>query len=72
LVEKFKPSRFNMITKKLKAVKPLRLSNEKRILQAHKGNCTVLCDESKYKDKMKILLKSGVYESLPKNSRVKF
>jgi hypothetical protein len=36
--------------KELKAVKSLRLNKETRILQADKGNCTVVFDESKYKD----------------------
>jgi hypothetical protein len=50
VLEKSKPSLLNMNKKELKAVKYLRLNKEIRILQADKGNCTVVLDESKYKD----------------------
>jgi hypothetical protein len=48
----------------------LRLNKEIRILQADKGNCTVVFDESKYKEKLNTLLESGVYEHLPKDPTV--
>jgi hypothetical protein len=52
MLEKSKSSRPNMTTKELKAVKSLRLNKEIWILQADKGNCTVMFDESKYKEKL--------------------
>jgi hypothetical protein len=58
-----------MIRKELKAVKSLRLSNGVRIVYGDRGNCIVLLDESEYQDKLNILLKSGVYDPLPKVER---
>jgi hypothetical protein len=46
-------------------MRSLRLNKDIRILQAEKGNCTVVLDESEYRDKLNALLESGVYESLP-------
>jgi hypothetical protein len=40
-------------------VKSLMLNSD-IILQADKGNCTMVLDESKYKDKLNTLLKSRV------------
>jgi hypothetical protein len=37
------------------------------ILQADKGNYTVVFDESRYKEKLNTLLESGIYEPLPKD-----
>jgi hypothetical protein len=50
----------------MQAVRSLRLNTDIRIIQADKGNCTVVLDESKYKDKLKTLLEFGVYEPLLK------
>jgi hypothetical protein len=36
----------------LKAVKSLRLNKDNRLLQPDKGNCAMMLDESKYKDKL--------------------
>jgi hypothetical protein len=44
----------------------LRLNNDIRILLADKGNCTVVLDVSKYKDKLNTLLEPGVCEPLVK------
>jgi hypothetical protein len=55
-----------MNKKELKALKSLRLNKEIRIFQADEGNCTVVLDESQYKDKLNTLPESGVYEPLPK------
>jgi hypothetical protein len=52
-------------------VKSLRLNKDIRILQADKGHCTVVLDESEYKDKLNTLLESGVYEPLPKDPTAK-
>ncbi|PNF20184.1 hypothetical protein B7P43_G16972 [Cryptotermes secundus] len=71
MLEKSESSRPNMTTKELKAVKSLRLNKEIRILRADKGNCTVVLDESEYKDKLNTLLESGVYETLPKDPTAK-
>jgi hypothetical protein len=60
-----------MITKELKAVKSLKLNKDIRILKAYKGNCEVVLDESKYKDKLNTLLQSGVYEPLSKDPTAK-
>jgi hypothetical protein len=60
-----------MTMKELKAVKSLRLNKDIRILQADKGNCTVVFDESTYKDKSSTLLESGVYKPLPKDATAK-
>jgi hypothetical protein len=49
-----------MIKKALKAMKSLRLNGDIRILEADKSNCTVVLDESKYKNKFNTLLGSGV------------
>ncbi|PNF20263.1 hypothetical protein B7P43_G15436 [Cryptotermes secundus] len=67
MLEKSKFSKPNMTTKELKAVKSLRINKEIRILRVDKGNCTVVLDESKYKDKLNTLLGSGFYETLPKD-----
>jgi hypothetical protein len=71
MLEKSKSSRPNTTTKELKAVKSLRLNKDIRILEADKGNCTVVFDEIKYKAKSNILLESEVYEPLPKYPKAK-
>jgi hypothetical protein len=45
----------NSTKKELKAVKFSRLKKDIRLLQADKGNCTVVLDESEYKDKLNTL-----------------
>jgi hypothetical protein len=60
-----------MTTKELKTVKSLMLNKEIRILQAENGNCTVVFDESKYKEELNILLECGVYEPFPKDPTAK-
>jgi hypothetical protein len=55
----------------LRAIKSLKLNKYIRILQADKGNCTVMLDNSEYKDKLNTLLKSGDYELLPKDPTAK-
>jgi hypothetical protein len=67
MLEKSKSFIPNMTRKELRAVKSLRLNKDIRILKADKGNSTVVLDESQYKDKLNILLESGVYEPLPKD-----
>jgi hypothetical protein len=55
MLEKSKSSIPNMTKKELKAMKSLRLNRDIKILQAGKGNCTVVLDECKYKNKLKTL-----------------
>jgi hypothetical protein len=55
-----------MTKKELKAMKSLRLNKDTRILQADKRNCTVVLDESKYKDKLNILPSPGFMNPCPK------
>jgi hypothetical protein len=52
MLEKFKSSKMNMSKKELYAVRSLRLNKDIKILHADKGNCTVVVDESVYKDKL--------------------
>jgi hypothetical protein len=52
-------------------MRSLGLNKDIRILHADKGNCTVVLDESVYKDKLNSLLGSGVYEPLPKDPTAK-
>jgi hypothetical protein len=49
MLEKSKSSRPSMTTKEPKAVRSLKPNKDIRILQADKGNCTVVFDDSKYK-----------------------
>jgi hypothetical protein len=71
MLEKSKSSRPNMGKKELKSMRSLRLNKDIRILHADKGNCTVVLDESAYKDKLNSLLEYGVYEPLPKDPTAK-
>ncbi|XP_023702099.1 uncharacterized protein LOC111861618 [Cryptotermes secundus] len=67
MLQKSKSPTSNIRKKELKAVKSLRLNKGIRILPADKGNCTVVLNEIKYRDKINTLLKSGVYEPLAKD-----
>jgi hypothetical protein len=49
------------------ALKSLNNKNKIRILQADKGNCTVVLNESTYKEKISSLLEPEVYDTLSKN-----
>jgi hypothetical protein len=60
-----------MTTKGLTAVKSFRLNKYIRIFQAENGNCTVVFDESRHKEKLNTSLESGVHESLPKDPTTK-
>jgi hypothetical protein len=71
MLEKAKSSRPNMTTKELKAVNYLRLDKGIRILQAEKGNCTVVFDEHKCKEKLNTLLESKIYEPLSRDHTAK-
>lgn len=67
MLEKLKSFVPNMASKELKAIKPLKLNEDIRILQADKGSFTVVLDESEYKNKLNTLLESGLYEPLSKD-----
>jgi hypothetical protein len=71
MLEESKSSRPNMTMKELKTIKSLRFNKDIRILQADKGNCTVVFDESKCKEKLNTLLESSVYDPLPKDPTAK-
>jgi hypothetical protein len=62
---------YNMTKKELNAMKSLRLNKDIRICQTDTGNCTVVLDESKYKNKLNSLLEFRVYELLPKDPTAK-
>jgi hypothetical protein len=51
----------------MQAVGSLRLNVDIRIIQADKGNYTVILDATKYKDKLNTLLEFGDYEPLSKD-----
>jgi hypothetical protein len=71
MLEKSKSPMPNMTKMELKAMKSLRLNKDIRILQEDKGNCMVVLDESKYKDKLNTLVEYGVYVLLPKDPTAK-
>jgi hypothetical protein len=48
MLEKSKPASPNMTKQEFRALKSLKLNKDIRILQADKGNCTVVLDESEY------------------------
>jgi hypothetical protein len=55
MLEKCKLSKPRMSRRELEAMRSLRLNKDIRIRQADKCNCTVVLDESKYKDKLNSL-----------------
>jgi hypothetical protein len=67
MLEKAKPGSSNMTRRESMALKSLKNNRQIRILQADKGNCTVVLNESTYKEKISSLLDSGVYEILRKD-----
>jgi hypothetical protein len=71
MFERSMSSRSDISKKELKAMRSLLLNKNIRILKATKGNCTIVLDESEYKDKLNTLLESGFYELLPKDLKAK-
>jgi hypothetical protein len=55
----------NLSKQEFIALKSLKHNKNIRISQADKGICTVVLDDSEYRDKLNLLLDSGVYEPLP-------
>jgi CO dehydrogenase/acetyl-CoA synthase beta subunit len=55
-----------MAKREFTALKSLKNNKEIRILQADKGNCTVVLNESAYKEKISNLLEPEVYDALSK------
>jgi hypothetical protein len=64
MLEKSKPASPNITKQEFRALKSLKLNKDIRILQADKGNCTVMLDESEYRNKLNLLLDSGIYKPL--------
>jgi hypothetical protein len=60
MLDKSRPLASNVTKKKFMALKSLIGNNEIRILQADKGNCSVVLNESTYREKISSLLESGV------------
>lgn len=56
-----------MTGRELKCFESLKQIIDVKILQADKGNCTVVLDDTEYLHKLISLLESGVYEPLPKD-----
>jgi hypothetical protein len=67
MLEKFNSYTPDIVRRNMKAVRSLRLNKDIRILQADKGNCSVMLDESKYKDKLTTLLEPVVYKPWSKD-----
>jgi hypothetical protein len=63
MLQKSKPITSNIAREEYRAIKSLKL-NKNRILPADKGYCSVVLDETSYKDKLNTLLESGAYEIL--------
>ena len=66
-LEKANPFSSNMTRRESMALKSLKNNRHVRILQADKGNCTVVLNESTYKEKIASLLDASVYEILHKD-----
>jgi hypothetical protein len=65
MLEKTGPPKSNISKQEMAAIKSLKQDKDIRILQADKGNCTVVLDEVEYKNKLNTLLQSGSYEKRP-------
>jgi hypothetical protein len=68
MLEKSRPLASKITRKECMAFKSMKDNKDIRILQAEKGNCTVLSNESTYKEKISSLLESGVYDLLRKDT----
>jgi hypothetical protein len=68
MLEKSRPNTSNITRKESTTLKSLKNNKQIWILQADKGNCTVVLNESAYKEKIVNLLESGVCEILRKDS----
>jgi hypothetical protein len=67
MLEKSRPFISNATRRDSTALKSLKSTKQIRILQADKGSCTVVLNESTYKNKICSPLESGVYEILRKD-----
>jgi hypothetical protein len=56
MLEKSRPPTSNMMKRESMALKSLRNNKQTWILQADKGNCMVVLNESNYKEKISSLL----------------
>jgi hypothetical protein len=68
MLEKSKPFIFNITRKESVPVRSLKDSKEIRILQADKGNCTIVLNECTCTEKMSSLLESGAHKILLKDT----
>jgi hypothetical protein len=64
MLQKSKPIISNITREEYVTIKSLKLNKNIRILLADKGNCSVVLDETTYKDKLNTLLESRAYEIL--------
>jgi hypothetical protein len=67
MLEKSRPLTSDITRKESMALKSLKDNTEILIIHADKGNCTVVLNESTYKEKISSLLESEVYEILLKD-----
>jgi hypothetical protein len=67
MLEKSRPVTPNMTKRESTALKFLKNNKKIQILQADKGNCTVVLNESTYNEKIFSLLEPEVYETLSKD-----
>jgi hypothetical protein len=68
MLEKSKPAPPNLSKQEFIALKSLKHNKDIRILKADEGNCAVVLNDSEYMDKLNLLLHSGVYEPLSKDT----
>jgi hypothetical protein len=71
MLEKTKTPRNNISKQELSALTSLKQNKDIRIIQADKGNCTVMLNEADYQNKLNTLLQSGVYEPIKKYPTLK-
>jgi hypothetical protein len=71
MLEKTGPPRSNISRHEMAAIKSLEQDKDIRIIQADKGNCTVVINEIDYQYKLNVLLQSGAYEPIAKDPTLK-
>ena len=71
MLEKTRSPRNNINIQEMAAIKSLKRDKDIRIIQADKGNCTVVLNEVDYQSKLNTLLQSGVYEPIEKDPTLK-
>jgi hypothetical protein len=71
MLQKSKPITSNITREEYTAIKSLKLNKNIRILPADKGDCSIVLNETTYKDKLNTLLESGTYKILSSDPMVK-